>query len=83
MELTEDQEKKVGTIMGTYVYVGALIGLVGTFAYLGVFKDKKKRIPKMLIGTGITMAAIFAGSAIGTSMVEKYKEELLEEEEED
>ena len=76
MELTEEQEKKVGQLMGTPVYIGAFVGLLGTFAYLGVFKDRKKMVPKVLVGTAITMLGIVAGSAYGSSAVEKYKQDI-------
>tara|TARA_R110002012_G_scaffold13629_1_gene57887 strand:+ start:2019 stop:2267 length:249 start_codon:yes stop_codon:yes gene_type:complete len=81
MELTEEEEKKVAQKMGTPVYLGAFVGLLGTFAYLGVFKSKKGMIPKVLVGTGITMLGILAGSMVGTAAVEKYKEELEEADE--
>ena len=78
MELTEEEEKKVGQKMATPVYLGAFVGLLGTFAYLGVFKNKKAMVPKVLVGTAITMLGIVAGSAVGSAAVEKYKEELEE-----
>ena len=81
MELTEEQEKKVGQKMATPVYLGAFVGLLGTMAYLGVFKSKKRVIPKVLVGTAITMWGIVAGSAIGSAAVDAYKKELEEADE--
>ena len=82
MELTDEEKKKVAQKMGTPVYLGAFVGLLGTMAYLGVFKSKKGMIPKVLVGTAITMLGILAGSSIGTAAVEKYKEELEEADDE-
>lgn len=78
MEYTEEQEKKIGQKMAVPVYIGALIGVMGTLAYLGVFKQKGAA-GKIAIGTGITMLGIVAGSAVGSVMVDNYKEELEDE----
>lgn len=78
MEYTEEQEKKIGRKMAVPVYIGALIGVMGTLAYLGVFKQKRAA-GKIAIGTGITMLGIVAGSAVGSVMVDNYKEELEDE----
>ena len=78
MEYTEEQEKKIGQKMAVPVYIGALVGVMGAFAYLGVFKQRGAA-GKIAVGTAITMLGIVAGSAVGSTMVESYKEELADE----
>ena len=61
---------KVGEIMGKWVYIGVGVGLIGTYAYLGLLNNDKQ---KLLIASLFTLGGLAIGSYIGTEEVEKLK----------
>jgi hypothetical protein len=66
----QNKKKMVGKIMSKWVYLGVIGGLIGTYYYLGLIKDDKK---KLIIGSLFTLGGLAVGSYIGTKEVENLK----------
>jgi hypothetical protein len=63
-------DEKVGQIMSKWAYIGVGLGLIGTYAYLGLLKSNKQTL---LVGSLFTLGGLSIGSYIGTREVEKLK----------
>ena len=63
-------DEKVGQIMSKWAYLGVALGLIGTYAYLGLLKSNKQTL---LVGSLFTLGGLSIGSYIGTREVEKLK----------
>ena len=56
--------------MSKWAYLGVALGLIGTYAYLGLLKSNKQTL---LVGSLFTLGGLSIGSYIGTREVEKLK----------
>ena len=63
-------DEDVGRIMGKWAYIGVGLGLLGTYAYLGLLKNDKQ---KLLVASVFTLGGLAIGSYIGTEEIEKLK----------
>jgi hypothetical protein len=64
-------EQEVGRIMSKWAYIGVGIGLVSTYAYLGLLK--KANYKNLLVGSLFTLGGLALGGYVGAREVEKLK----------
>lgn len=65
------KEEEIGRIMAKWAFLGVGVGLLGTYAYLGLLNKKKSGL--LIVGSLFTMAGLSVGSYIGAEEVEELK----------
>ena len=64
-------EQRVGQIMARYGYAGTIAGIVGSFAYLKLFKSKKSS--NLAVAGMIILGGLAIGSSLGSRAVERER----------
>ena len=68
-------EQKIGMIMARYGYAGTIVGIIGGFAYLKLFKSQKSS--NLAIAGFLVLGGLAIGSSLGKSAVEREKKKWM------
>ena len=71
--ISDELNKKKGSIMAKWAYLGAIAGLIGTYSYLGLMKKDKG---SLVIASLFTIGGLALGSQIGIKKVNEYEQKI-------